>query len=399
MRHGFTTGSCAAAAAKAAAYMLLSGQKKESIVIETPKGIPYHASVLDIAFDERAASCAVRKDGGDDPDVTTGSLVYAAVEFARADTETVSGPAGETGGISGGTGGRVRIFGGEGIGRVTKPGLDQPVGEAAINSVPRQMITKEVTEVLDLFDEKRPVSVTVSVPGGEEVAKKTFNPRLGIVGGISILGTSGVVEPMSIAALLATIRVELNQHFAEGERIVLVAPGNYGRDFMQRTYGIDLEECVKCSNFIGDMIDMAAEIGFEAVLLAGHSGKLVKVAGGIMNTHSREADSRMELVAAACLKEYMDPDTVRRILDCIATEEAFRIVEEAGYYEQVQKRLMEQIDFYLKKRAAGRLAIECIMYTGDIGTPGMTNGASDLLAKWKTQEARIGKSAGRPDLP
>ncbi len=351
--------------------MLLSGQPKETIMIETPKGIPYHASVLNVYFDGRKASCAVRKDGGDDPDVTTGSLVYSEVMFAD--------PAASE---------RVKILGGEGVGRVTKPGLDQPVGEAAINSVPRQMITKEVTEVLDLFDEKRPVSVTVSVPGGEEVAKKTFNPRLGIVGGISILGTSGVVEPMSIAALLATIRVELNQHFAEGERIVLVAPGNYGRDFMQRTYGIDLEECVKCSNFIGDMIDMAAEIGFEAVLLAGHSGKLVKVAGGIMNTHSREADSRMELIAAACLREYMDPDTVRRILDCIATEEAFRIVEEAGYYEPVQKRLMEQIDFYLKKRAAGRLAIECIMYTGDVGTPGMTAGAGKMLTSWKEQEDR-----------
>ena len=354
MRYGFTTGSCAAAAAKAAAYMLLSGRQKNTITIETPKGIPYTADVLEITRGEKAVQCAVRKDGGDDPDITNGALIYAEVSL----TDHTRMQATDT---------RIHIDGGIGVGRVTKPGLDQPVGNAAINHVPREMIAKEVLEVCDLMDYKGNLQVIISVPEGEAIAKQTFNPRLGIVGGISILGTSGIVEPMSNQALLDTIRVELNQRRAEGFDYIAVAPGNYGLDFMKKAYGYDLDKSVKCSNFIGVTIDMAVECGFTRMLLTGHIGKLIKVAGGIMNTHSKEADCRMELLSAFAIHEGAGADVAAKILDCVATEDAVRLLREAGKQQEVMDYAMERIMFYLNKRAGGRMQIDCIMYDNTFG--------------------------------
>lgn len=354
MRYGFTTGSCAAAAAKAAAYMLLSGRQKNTITIETPKGIPYTTDVLEITRGEKAVQCAVRKDGGDDPDITSGALIYAEVSL----TDHTRMQATDT---------RIHIDGGIGVGRVTKPGLDQPVGNAAINHVPREMIAKEVLEVCDLMDYKGNLQVIISVPEGEAIAKQTFNPRLGIVGGISILGTSGIVEPMSNQALLDTIRVELNQRRAEGFDYIAVAPGNYGLDFMKKAYGYDLDKSVKCSNFIGVTIDMAVECGFTRMLLTGHIGKLIKVAGGIMNTHSKEADCRMELLSAFAIHEGAGADVAAKILDCVATEEAVRLLREAGKQQEVMDYAMERIMFYLNKRAGGRMQIDCIMYDNTFG--------------------------------
>ena len=281
MRYGFTTGSCAAAAAKAAAYMLLTGREKTEITIETPKGIPYTAKIRNICRKEQEVSCAVEKDGGDDPDITTGALICAKVSFA----EITDRKAREEPGRKNGTGhapeqAQVVIDGGIGVGRVTKPGLDQPVGNAAINHVPREMIEREVLQVCRVLDYRGILSVEISVPEGEKLAEKTFNPRLGIVGGISILGTSGVVEPMSTQAILDTIRVELRQQRALGREDVVISPGNYGLDFLKNTYHYDLDKSVKCSNFIGLTIDMAVEEGFRRLLLAGHIGKLIKVAGG-----------------------------------------------------------------------------------------------------------------------
>lgn len=354
MRYGFTTGSCAAAAAKAAAYMLLSGRQKNTITIETPKGIPYTAEILEITRGEKAVQCAVRKDGGDDPDITSGALIYAEVSL----TDHTRMQATDT---------RIHIDGGIGVGRVTKPGLDQPVGNVAINHVPREMIAKEVLEVCDLMDYKGNLQVIISVPEGKAIAKQTFNPRLGIVGGISILGTSGIVEPMSNQALLDTIRVELNQRRAEGFDYIAVAPGNYGLDFMKKAYGYDLDKSVKCSNFIGGTIDMAVECGFTRMLLTGHIGKLIKVAGGIMNTHSKEADCRMELLSAFAIHEGAGADVAAKILDCVATEEAVRLLREAGKQQEVLDYAMERIMFYLNKRAGGRMQIDCIMYDNTFG--------------------------------
>lgn len=368
MRYGFTTGSCAAAAAKAATYMLLSGKNKETITIETPKGIPFHAEILDVQKEERFVSCAVEKDGGDDPDITTGSFIYATVSLEKSETLSIE------------------IDGGVGVGRVTKPGLDQPIGNAAINHVPREMIEKEVREVCELFDYQEGITVVISVPGGEELADKTFNPRLGIVGGISILGTSGVVEPMSSQALLDTIRVELRQKKAEGYLVAAVSPGNYGLEFMKNTYHYDLDRSVKCSNFIGQTIDMAIELGFEKILLAGHIGKLVKVAGGIMNTHSKEADCRMELMVAAGLKAKVEVDILEDILSSVTTEDAISKLNAVGKTKEVMEILLEQIQFYLNKRAMGKIQVEVILYSNEYGELAKSHGAEALLEEFIHQE-------------
>lgn len=358
MRFGFTTGSCAAAAAKAACYMLLTGKKKKSIQIETPKGIPFEAEIVEIHMLEKEVRCGVVKDGGDDPDVTTGSLIMATVSLQQQG---------------------ICIDGGRGVGRVTMPGLDQPVGNAAINHVPREMIEKEVTEVCTLCDYRGGIKVIISVPGGEELAEKTFNPRLGIQGGISILGTSGIVEPMSSRALLDTIRVELNQKKELGYRLVPVSPGNYGLDFMKNTYDFDLDVSVKCSNFIGDTMDMACELGFEGILLTGHIGKLIKVSGGMMNTHSKEGDCRMELLAAAGLKGGCSKECALEILGNAVTEEGIRLLQEEKVLEPSMAYVMERIHFFLQKRAAGRLQVECMMYANQYGLLGQTPEAEKML--------------------
>ena len=364
MRYGFTTGSCAAAAAKAAAYMLLTGKIKNCITIETPKGIPYTAEVTDIVRGESQVSCAVVKDGGDDPDVTSGSKICATVTADnRGDGEKEL----------------LQIDGGKGVGRVTRPGLDQPVGNAAINHVPREMITREVQEVCRICDFHGTLHILISVPDGEALAERTFNPRLGIVGGISILGTTGIVEPMSSQALLDTIKVELNQKKAEGYGIAAVSPGNYGLDYMKKTYGYDLDRSVKCSNFIGDTIDMAITTGFEKMLLTGHIGKLVKVAGGIMNTHSREGDCRMEVLAAASVRNQVPYPVLEEILQCVTTEEAVRKLDACGKKDAVMQDLLSKIMFYLNKRAAGKMQIEVILYSNEFGELAKSAGAEKFL--------------------
>ncbi len=381
MRCGFTTGSCAAAAAKAAAYMLLTGKMKTEITIETPKGIPYRASILDIARGEDVVSCGVEKDGGDDPDVTTGAWIYAKVSFAEnRNTAGIwkDGLQAEENRQE------IYIDGGTGVGRVTKPGLDQPVGNAAINHVPREMIRREVLEVCRIADYRGSLKVEIFVPEGERLAAQTFNPRLGIVGGISILGTSGIVEPMSSQAILDTIRVELNQRRVQGFHYAAITPGNYGQEFMKRAYGYDLDRSVKCSNFIGETIDMAVELGFSKVLLTGHIGKLIKVAGGIMNTHSREADARMELLAAFAIKEGAEPEQCRRILECVTTEEAVAVLSEKGKVRPVMEYAAERICYYLEKRAGGNLQMDCVLYSNEYGELARSKGAEEwfiLLAQ------------------
>ncbi|MBO4702895.1 MAG: cobalamin biosynthesis protein CbiD [Lachnospiraceae bacterium] len=363
MRNGFTTGSCAAAASKAAVYMLLTGKEKKSITIDTPKGISYNAEILDIKMSEKEVSCAVKKDSGDDPDVTNGALIYSTVSFMDGAEQSVI------------------IEGGKGVGKVTKPGLDRPVGDAAINTVPRQMIEKEVLDVCDLFDIKESIKVVISVPEGEEIAKKTFNPKLGIEGGISIIGTSGIVEPMSTQAILDTIKIELKQRKELGFDYVAVSPGNYGLDFMRDTYGYDLDKSVKCSNFIGLTVDMAVELGFKDVLFVGHIGKLIKVAGGIMNTHSKEADCRMEIITALGIKHKVPVETLEKILDCVTTEEAGKLLKECGKCDEVFEDAAKKVCANLERRAQGKIKTECVLFSKELGELAKSDGAADFIKR------------------
>ena len=360
LRMGYTTGSCAAGAAKAAAWMLLHQEKLEQVSLLTPKGIELELSLLDIALGADCVSCAVRKDGGDDPDATNGILVYATVSR-----------------ISSG----IVIDGGTGVGRVTRPGLEQPVGTAAINRVPRQMIHQGVEGVCEATGYTGGISVVISIPQGEEVAKKTFNPRLGIVGGLSVLGTSGIVEPMSEAALIRSMEIEMRMLTANGAEYLLITPGNYGQTFVREQMHLDLEKAMKCSNFVGEIIDMAVNQGVKGILFVAHIGKFIKVAGGIMNTHSRCADSRAELMAAFAIRAGATLEQAKALLDTLTTEEALTLLEQYGLKEKAMKLVVERIVYYLDHRAYGKLEIGLVLFSNEHGFLGKTANTEELIQK------------------
>ncbi len=359
LRLGYTTGSCAAAAAKAAAVMLLTGRRLETVALLTPKGIRLELEVREVETGPGYVSCAIAKDAGDDPDVTNGALIFARVSRRE-----------EPG---------IVIDGGPGVGRVTKPGLDQPVGAAAINSVPRRMIRENLEEVCALADWSGGLEAVISVPEGERLAKKTFNPRLGIAGGISILGTTGIVEPMSDGALVGTIRAELSQRRAAGDRYVLLTPGNYGSEFIRDGLGLDPALAVQTSNFIGDALDLCRELGFSGALLVGHVGKLVKLAGGMLNTHSRWGDCRMEILAAHAGAAGAPPERLGELLECAACDDALRILREAGVYRETLERLTRRAAFHLSARAGEDLEVGTVLFSKVYGILGRTENAEALL--------------------
>ena len=391
LRFGYTTGSCATAAAAAAVRTLLCGDEVAVVTFLTPKGIELSLDIEDIhvvhsdreqdvtdqmskncapfrEINRQSVRCGVKKDAGDDPDITDGIYVYAIAELSD-----------EPG---------VQIEGGIGVGRVTRPGLDQPVGAAAINHVPREMITREVIRVMEHAHYDGGIRITIEIPEGVSLAAKTFNPKLGIVGGISVLGTSGIVEPMSEEALKATIRTELSVRRAEGYQDVILVPGNYGLDFLkertvsrgdlqnggassncelQTDHNIDVDAAVKCSNFIGDAIDMAAALGFTEVLLVGHIGKLIKLSGGIFNTHSRQADARIDLLVSAGVRADVPQEILKKLYDTVTTEDALRILDEHHMLRPVMDAVKERVDYYLRQRAGGHLRIQAILFSNVYG--------------------------------
>ena len=387
LRLGYTTGSCAAAAAKAAAQMLLSGETVEHVRLMTPKGIELYLDVEQILRTEAYAECAVRKYSGDDPDVTDGLLVFARAEKADFAVQDKREDACFTGdGIFVEDG--VFIEGGAGVGRVTKPGLEQKIGQAAINRVPRRMIGEAVNEIRKKYGCREPLRVTISIPEGEETAEKTFNPRLGIEGGLSILGTSGIVEPMSEKALTDTIYLEMKMLRDSGYRYCYVVPGNYGTDFLKETLKADPELAVKCSNYVGEAIDDAKLLGMKGILLIGHVGKFIKLAAGVMNTHSRQADCRMEVFAAHAAMAGADQETVRRVMQCINTTEAAAIIREQGMLEKVMKTITERIEFYLRQRAREELQIGMILFSLEDGILGKTEEADLLLEQIRQNQPK-----------
>jgi len=357
LRCGHTTGTCAAAATKAAMEMLLSGSVVENVSITVPKGIVLDLPIEDITIGNDSVTCAVRKDGGDDIDATDGILVYSTVRRKERG---------------------LAIDGGIGVGRVTRKGLDQPPGNAAINKVPRSMIAEVVKDVSDSFGYPGGLEVEISIPEGEDIATRTFNPRLGIVGGISVLGTSGIVEPMSESALIDTIKVEMRMRKESGESTILVVPGNYGKDFAEEMPGIDADKVVKCSNFVGEMLDYACELGLDVVLIS-NLGKLVKVAGGIMNTHSRNADSRMEIMASNAAMAGAGIDTVRGIMGCISTDDALELLDSEGLIPKVSELLLEKVQYHMNHRTGGKIRTSAVMFSSVYGLLGCTEDAKTML--------------------
>lgn len=358
LRTGYTTGSCAAAAAKAAVQMLLSGESVYQVQLNTPKGITLYLEVEKANRDDGQVTCAVRKDSGDDPDVTNGVYVYA-----RAEKTDVKG---------------IELRGGEGIGVVTKKGLEQAVGEPAINRVPRRMIRESAENVCASFGYEGGLIITISIPEGVRLAGQTFNPRLGIEGGISVLGTTGIVEPMSEQALVETIRAEMNMMKNNGFDVCYVVPGNYGSDFLSETLGYQGEAAVKCSNYIGETIDIAVGLRMKGILLIGHVGKLIKLAAGVMNTHSRQADCRFEVLAAHAAMAGAGRTIICGIMESITTAEALELLEKSGYLKPVMCSVMRKMEEHLLHRAGSGLRTGAVMFSPEYGILGVTGRAEEL---------------------
>ena len=475
LRCGLTTGTCAAACAQAAMLRLLTGQVRSEVTVRLPESrkrvqvdvaaAKLHEEIADNRANrgtqqdsngrsplQQAGSAesdtrsseqrvtltvyptadggfAIRKDAGDDPDVTNGTEIRAYIQvcervpsraFASAD-------------------GRLYLTGGVGVGRVTKPGLEQAVGQSAINRVPRQMIFDAVQQVLDAFeedDEKRRTEgctpslemenklkhvdgkpdaeyirskclneeneksersekpcylITISVPAGAELAQRTFNPMLGIEGGISILGTTGIVEPMSEAAIVATIETSIRQVLAmeDGDigrsaRRILAVPGNYGQRYVEQQLGLRGAPIVEVSNYIGEAIDLAVSYGATDFLLVGNVGKLVKLAAGIMNTHSRVADGRWEIFAAHLALCGGTRAQVAAMREATTTEEMLTRLEAMGLRAPVMASIMGEIEAHMAHRIRGQMNFGVIVYSERFGRVGETAGAARLLDRFQS---------------
>ncbi|MDO5415572.1 MAG: cobalt-precorrin-5B (C(1))-methyltransferase CbiD [Lachnospiraceae bacterium] len=434
LRRGITTGTCCAAAADGAAAWLLLGIKKETAVIHTPKGVdvtvPVKVSESEPEWNAgfvpgeepewnagfvpgeepewsagfapgeetrgqkpepagtsgKGAWCCVTKDSGDDPDVTNGAEIWVSVEFV----ENLKAEGGEARKQSADVSWRGRAFasdrypnlyldGGIGVGRVTKAGLEQEIGQAAINVVPRRMIFEAVGSICELAGCRKPLLIRVAVPLGAELAKKTFNPRLGIMGGISILGTSGILEPMSEKAIVDTIETEIRQRSRLGERTLLVTPGNYGQAYLNRYLHLDLEKSIKCSNYIGETLDLAAGYGMERVLLVGNIGKLVKLAAGIMNTHSRTADGRAEIFAVHTVLCGGNTQMAEQMMGCINTDEMLDLLTEWGLREPVLKSICQKIEEHTERRCGPGMVCGVVLFSEKYGYLGQTKEAERIL--------------------
>ena len=353
LRCGYTTGSCAASAANAAAEMLLTGKTVSQITLMTPAGIPLTLDILEPLLTGDSASCAVRKDSGDDPDITNGILIYATVSKC------------ENG---------IIIDGGKGIGTVTKPGLDQPAGNAAINSTPRRMITDAMTEIAAKSGYTGGFHVIISAPEGAVLAQKTFNPRMGIV------------EPMSNAAIIDTIRAEANMRCAAGHENLLLTVGNYSDTFLQEFKPELTERAVMCSNFIGDALDIGITLGFRRILLIGHIGKLVKLGSGIMNTHSSYADGRMETLIACGALAGMPRELLAQIPDCVTTDAALDILYQHPNIKDMLQILTERIAYYISARIKDQVQTGAVIFSNQHDLL-LKTGDADAIIAAMTEEA------------
>lgn len=376
LRSGYTTGTCAAAAAWAAVRLLCSGTKESPVSVLLPGGRRAAIQVVHFTAEKGSwAMCSVKKDAGDDPDVTNGTLICA--KACLAGQEDPGQPCYTSDRYPG-----VYVTGGEGVGIVTKKGLSCPVGHYAINPVPREMILEAAFEARCCYgrpDER--IIIEISIPEGKELAGRTFNPALGITGGISVLGTTGIVNPMSENALLETIRLDIRVRASEGRRILAAAPGNYGERFLREEFGLDMSSFVKCSNYIGDTFRMMKEEKIDRVLLAGHLGKLIKVAGGVMNTHSKYGDRRMEILADCARKAGLGPEAADRLHGMNTTDEAAEFLEREGCLRAVMDEAAGQV----KKNLEDGFAVktEVVLFNQEKGLLAATEGAAELTVLLK----------------
>ena len=363
LRKGFTTGTTATAATVAAIRTLLNQEPQETVTVHAANGKTAIFDVEQTDFDEQQASCAIKKDGGDDQDATDGTLIFATVKL-RDDNE-------------------IHLDGGKGVGRVTKEGLANKPGMPAINPTPRRVIKAAAREELG---EKRGVDIVISVPEGERIAKLTYNPRLGIVGGISILGTSGVVTPMSESSWKHSISIEMNIHRKRGDNTIVLVPGNYGEDFAKDELGIPNAKIVQMSNFVGYVLHETQRLGFTKVLIVGDLGKMIKVAGGIFSTHSKDADARAEImVANLALMGGVPTAFLRKINQCLTTISMIKMIDEAGYQE-VYQMIADKIKLRAEKLLAHRephVEIDAVIFSRESGFLAASKPFQEIKGEWQ----------------
>lgn len=340
LRCGYTTGSCASGAAKAAAFILMHPQHKiDNITITTPENVQINMGIIIEEIKDSKVTCSVIKDAGDDPDITDGIRITACVE-KKSDLKD-----------------RVLIEGSEGVGKVVSDGLFVEKGEWAINPVPRKMIYDSVLSVLD---DNTDVKVTISVPEGRKIAEKTFNSRLGIEGGISILGTTGIVKPMSFDALKESIAIEIKQKALKSRSLVLTF-GNLGEKYAQ-SLGYSIDKIVICSNFIGFALETCVLHGIHDVVVVGHIGKMCKIAYGCFMTHSRVCGVRLEVLALELALLGKDKDFINKVLNEKTCENAVKMLGDGYYalYRNIGRKIIEKINIYTENK----LSCNIIMYYG-----------------------------------
>ncbi|MBQ3473449.1 MAG: cobalamin biosynthesis protein CbiD [Methanobrevibacter sp.] len=367
LRCGYTTGTCAAAASKAATAMLFSKEIMSSVSITTPNQTDLVIDVLNPQFSDNAASCSIEKDSGDDPDITNGILVSSKVTLCPDSPDII-------------------IEGGKGVGKVTKPGLDQAVGMSAINSVPRKMIKDSLNELAKEYNYTGGFHVVISVPKGEEIAKKTFNPELGIVDGISILGTTGIVEPMSAKALADSLRLEISVISAEGNESILIFLGNFGKKFTEEDLNLLTKPGVMCSNLIDVALDSSVEYGFKNILLIGHIGKFVKLGIGMFNTHSHNGDGRIETLLSCALEAGSSLEILREIQKCVTTNAVLDILYENGLLDNTMEILNGRIQHNIDRRIPSDINIGFICFTNTGEYSGVlfeSENVNELKELWK----------------
>ena len=366
-RRGYTTGSCATGAAKAATYMLLTKKRIDSINIDTPKGIPLTLKVENINICNDYIECSIEKDGGDDIDATHTMHIYARAELVKRQGNE-----------------NILVCGGEGIGVVTRKGLSVEVGKHAINPVPMKMINNEVSKVIgsdtsDTLGNDTVLKITIFAPRGQEISKKTFNPRLGIVGGISILGTTGIVEPMSDEGWKKSLSIELKMKRVQGLDKIILVPGNHGEQFIRENLNLDMKYVIRTSNFIGYMLKEAQRMGYKKILMVGHIGKFIKLSAGIFNTHSKIADARSEILVSNLALMKAPYEFLEKISECLTAEEAVEIIDNSDYkefYDLVSNKCKFKVKQYL---GDDEIDVEIMMFSMDKTLLGQSDNADSLV--------------------
>lgn len=363
LRKGFTTGTTATASTVAAIRTLLSQKPQKKVTVHAANGKVAIFKVERTKFTKEKATCATRKDGGDDLDATDGALIYSTVNL-RADKD-------------------IHLDGGKGVGRVTKAGLANKPGMAAINPTPCKVIKQAARKELG---DQRGADIIISVPDGEKIAKQTYNPRLGIVGGISILGTSGVVVPMSNSAWKKSISIELNIHRKRGDTSVVLVPGNYGEDFAKDKLGIPGDQIVQMSNFVGYVLHETQRLKYDKVLLVGDMGKMIKVSAGIFSTHSQDADARAEvMVANLALMGGVPTDFLRKIYQCLTTVAMIDLINKAGY-QKVYQMIVDKIKLRAERllsRQKPHVGVDAVVFSQESGFLAATKPLAQIKDEWQ----------------